>query len=209
MAEQSRTGGARASEPFTSGYWLWEGGQTRLSPGFEPVPTYIPPDCRALDACALGHRLLAKHSPAQFNSTYRGLFVPGILVGFHGYFNETAIGTVASGLTADQVFTELRHRPTPAPRARRPVVTGDQTAIPRLGAVRHVVSVEDRVVVNITTNSHVLTPGAVVRFVFTRRGEILIGTFGEGMGALPVVNGLLAPPTWRSVDEAIAEQLGR
>ena len=137
------------------------------------------------------------------------MFVPGILVGFHGYFNETVIGTVTSGLTADQVFTELRHLPTPAPRARQPVVTGDKTAIPQLGTVRHVVSVEDRVVVNITDNSHVLTPGAVVRFVFTRGPTILIGTFGEGMGALPIVNGLLAPPTWRDVDERIAKQLGR
>ncbi len=209
MAEPARTLGAKPSDRFTSGYWLWEGGGTRLHIGVEPAPTHIPPDCRSLDACARGHTLLGKHSPVRFNSTYEGIFVPGVLVGFHGYFNETIIGTTASGLTANQVYTELRHQPTPAARAKRPVTTGDKTFIPRLGTVRHVVAAEDRVVLNITDDSHALSPGAVVRFVFTRGGTILIGTFGEGMGMLPIVNGVLAPPTWRLVDENIAKQLGR
>lgn len=209
VAEAARTSGARASDPFTSAYWLWQGGGTQLDIGVEPSPTYIPPDCRSSESCAQGHALLTKHSPVRFNSTYDGVFLPGGVVGFHGYFNETVIGTTAPGLTADRVFTELRHRPTPAARARQPVITGGRTFIPLLGTVRHIVAVEDRVVVNITEQSHALAPGVVVRFVLVRGRTIFIGTFGEGMGTLPVLNGLLAPSTWRSVDEEIAKQLNR
>lgn len=156
----------------------------------------------------MGADLLHQHGP-RFNSSYNGIFVPGVLVGFHGYYNETEIASVGRTVSTAAVYEELLRRPTPAARVERPVRTGDRTRIPGLGAVRHVVVPSERMVLNITDDPHLLSPGAVVRFVFQRDGSVFIGSFGEGMGALPVLNGLGAPATWRAVDDDIAKRFCR
>ena len=190
-----------------SGYWLWSG-DNQLSFGHEPPAPYVPPQCRQIDACRRGAEMLHRHGQ-YYNSTYHGIFVPGFLGGYHGYYNETEIGRATPSLSAQIVFQELLHQPAPGPRAAEPVRSNQHTRIPLLGLVRHMVVPAELLILNITEEDHRLHPGTVARFVFNRGGTLHIGTFGVGMGILPVLNGTAAPEAWRNLDVGIAARLCR
>ena len=64
-------------------------------------------------------------------------------------------------------------------------------------------------ILKVTEEDHRLHPGTVVRFVFNRGGTLYIGTFGVGMGVLPVLNGTADPGAGRDLDVAIAARLCR
>ena len=53
----------------------------------------------------------------------------------------------------------------------------------------------ERMALNVTDDPHLLSPGAVMRFVFRQDGSVFISSFGERMGALLVLNEFGAPAT--------------
>ena len=78
-----------------------------------------------------------------------------------------------------------------------PVSTGDETVVDLFGAVTHIVDNDKRVLVNLTTPTHDLHNGYVIRHPYSDgSGRVFVQSIGFGTGAMATLNELGANVTW-------------
>jgi hypothetical protein len=123
---------------------------------------------------------------------------------YHSYGVFTSVCFVtASYCTEDKVFDVLRRYPAPGHDPSAMVQSGDNTNVPFLGRVEHIVDYENRTITNRTIPNHLLHKGTVARSVQSRGSVIGVFTEGSGFGRLSTLNRLLSKPVWGSYDQNI------
>lgn len=124
--------------------------------------------------------------------------------------------TTQAGCTLGEVFCELRTFPAPGMWSNTtPVQNGEvnnaeigyqNTTVDDLGPVVHTVDEVNRTVTNDTLPGHLLHPGTVVRSVEQVGDTISIRTEGDGTGAYPNTNEILAEDLWTITDSQIISE---
>lgn len=133
-----------------------------------------------------------------------GVDIP-IPTGPHFYRTKTWVGAVSNGTTLAQALQALLRHATPLQNGV--AQDGKTTDIPILGAVRHRVDPERRMVVNTTEPGHWLDPGNVHRSIVQEGDDIYVQSDGYGTGSFPGINARLAEFLWPLVDDDIRRDL--
>ena len=124
--------------------------------------------------------------------------------------------TTQAGCTIEEVFCELRTYPAPGMWSNdTPVQDGEvnnaeigyrNTTLDDLGLVEHDVDEANSTVTNNTLPGHLLHPGTVVRSVEQVGDTIFVRTEGDGTGAYPYTNEILAEDLWTITDSQIISE---
>src|SRR3954467_9883855 len=133
-----------------------------------------------------------------------GFDIP-IPTGPHFYRTRTLVGRVSDGITPTQAMQALLRHATPF--QSKIAEDGKTTDIPILGAVRHRIDPERRMVVNTTERGHWLAPGNVHRSIVQDGDDIYVQSDGYGTGSFPEMNAHLAKRVWPIVDDNIRREL--
>ena len=128
-----------------------------------------------------------------------------IPTGPHFYRTRTLVGRVSDGITLTQAMQALLRHATPF--QSKVAEDGKTTDIPILGAVRHRIDPERRMVVNTTEPGHWLDPGNVHRSIVQDGDDIYVQSDGYGTGSFPEINAHLAKRVWSFVDDDIRREL--
>jgi hypothetical protein len=136
----------------------------------------------------------------RLNNSYVGNDIGSITTtdpGYHEYSVSTRLGIAVGQIPLSEIQAVLARYPTPY---------GSYFAGP--GFVTHY-SPDGNTIVNITTDIHILEPGAVQRQIVVIDGQYHIITFGMGTGFFPGLNesAFLGEVVWGAADKQIVGEL--
>jgi RHS repeat-associated protein len=144
---------------------------------------------------------------------------------FHAYALANSCSKSSSGCNIENIRQgSMRY---PAPGASGDPVTDEQVGVAKgLGLVRHEVSADGSVIINVTLagtvttynpilqilttrRRHLLAPGRVIRVVTEDTNRVYIHTYGDGTGFAGRLNNALKHQVWDPVDQQVFDWAAR
>jgi Ca2+-binding RTX toxin-like protein len=140
---------------------------------------------------------------------------------YHSYDRSHIVGSrnkSSNKYISDQniIWANLQEEPFPTlslSNPNSPVEIGSKSSVPVLGSVVHHIDHNNKIIVNITRDDHLLNPGIVVRYLHQEGDNYIIRTIGIGNGPIGILNQpgsflnvLLSDQTWKANVDRISRE---